>query len=658
MGSRSRISRRRVLGSIVGMAAVTVLAACSQQTPAAPTSAPSAPTSAAPSAPSAAATSAPAAAATSVPQPTVAAAQPTAASQPSPSAPAVSQAVQQLPRNQTLIMSLSDAVNQFSDPGLMNPFINGVTRNGWQFAYEPLYFYDMWWSEQTCGPQGLPCKEGEIPWLAESYSYNQDYTQITVKLRNGVEWSDGQPFTANDIVFTLKMLLDNVPKLTFSTEMKKWVKDVTAVDNLTAMITLTSANPRFFFNYFQWHSDLGFPIIPEHIFKGQDATTFTNFDLAKGWPIATGPWKLTLESPEQRFWDRRDDWWGAKTGFHPLPKMKRVTVLPNLADDKQLQLLTANQVDCTHGFQTAYTVPTVFQQNSKVIAWTTGNKAPYGALDVSTVTSISFNNSKPPFNDPDIRWAINHALDRNQIAQIGTHGLTSGTVLPFPPYGPLKQYYDSIQDILQKFPIDSLDLNKVTQLMQGKGYQKDQGGFWSKGGKRFSFILISPPPFFTDITPVIIEQLRKAGFDASFKSPANNATLIAQGDIDAFLGIPGGGVRDPFDTLSTFQSVYSAPTGTTAVRPYRWKNDQFDKAVDQMATTGSSDPKFMSLYHQAMELWIQELPMIPLVLRYIYITPNTTYWKTWPNEAYPYTLPSSWHRTSGLYINTLEPTGA
>lgn len=74
-----------------------------------------------------------------------------------------------------------------------------------------------------------------------------------------------------------------------------------------------------------------------------------------------------------------------------------------------------------------------------------------------------------------------------------------------------------------------------------------------------------------------------------------------------------------------------------------------------MGRTSANDPSFMGLYHQAMELWIPNLPMIPLIKRYIFITPNTTYWKNWPTEQYPYTLASSWQRTSGLFINTLEP---
>lgn len=647
MLSRHRYSRRAILGStgLIGLSAL--LAACGQPTPASPTSAP-----AATQAPSAAPTAAPTAAAAT--QPTAASA-PTATAAPAPTTAQSATAVQQVPRNQTLIMSLSDAVNQFADPQLMNPFMPGVTRNGWQFAFEPLYYYDMWYTDQVCGPQGLTCKDGEIPWQAESYAYSADYSQLTIKIRNGVEWSDGTPFTANDVAFTLTMLRDNAPKLNYSAEMKQWVKEAVAVDDHTAQVTLTAPNPRFFFNYFQWHSDLGIPIVPEHIFKGQDLTKFTNFDLGKGWPVVTGPWRLALESPDQRFWDRRDNWWATKTGFHPLPNMRRVTVLPNLTDDKQLELLAANEVDCTHGFQTAYTVPTALKQSPKLIAWTDGNKPPYGALDISTVTTLDFNASKPPFNDPDIRWAINHTLNRDQIAQVGAHGLTSKVMLPFPPYGPLKQYSDAVSDIMQKFPVDAFDLNKTAQIMQSKGYAKDQGGFWAKDGKRLSFILTTPPPFFSDVTPIIVEQLRKGGFDVAFKSPSNSGTLISSGNVDAFLDIPGGSVRDPYVTLSFLLSRYSAPTGQPAVRAYRWTNADYDKIVEELGTLPGSDPKFMNLYHQAMEIWLQNLPMIPLVLRYIYITPNTTYWKNWPNEKYPYTLPSSWHRTSGLFINTLQP---
>ncbi|HLZ26590.1 MAG TPA: ABC transporter substrate-binding protein [Chloroflexota bacterium] len=647
MTGKARISRRRAL-SILGVGGtVAVLSACSAGAPSA-------------SAPGTAATSsAPAAAPQGTPPRNTTAAATTAVGGPTAAAPqAAAGSATEVPRAQTLVLSLSDFVNQFPDVGVMNPFVIGATRNGWQFAFEPLYFYNMWHTDQVCGAPGVACKDGEIPWLAESYSYNADSTELTIKLRQGVTWSDGQPFTADDIVFTLNMLKSNAPKVQFSVDMQTWVKDVTALDPLTAKITLTSGNPRFLFDYFQWHSDIGVPIVPKHIWQGQDPATFTNDDVTKGWPIVTGPWKLTLENPQQRFWDRRDDWWGARTNFHPLPKMQRVTVLPNYMDDKQLELVTANEVDAAHGFQTAYTVPTALARNPKLIAWTADNQPPYGALDIATVTSLAFNCSRPPFDDPDIRWAVNHALNRDEIVAIGSHAIGGKTMLPFPKYGAFVPYWDAVNDLMQKFPIDAFDLNMTAQLMQSKGYAKNSDGFWAKGGDHFSIVLVATPPFFTDIAPVIVEQLRKGGFDTSFKSPSNASTLIPQGDIDAWFDIPGGSARDPYATLNFLHSRYAVATGQPAVRAYRWKNTDFDKLLEAMATTAPTDPKFAALYHQAMEIWFPNLPTIPLINRYIFITPNTTYWTNWPTDKNPYILPSSWHRTAGLFINTLQPVTA
>lgn len=627
-----KFTRRETLTGIAAVGGAALVSACSAPTPASPSRATSS-------------------AATPTTAPASANGPTSARSTATPATASSAASVSQVPRNQTLILSESDAVNQFADVNIMNPHMPGIARSGWHFAFEPLFLYNPYYTDKVCGPPGLPCKNGEIPYQAESYAYNQDFTELMIKLRPNVTWSDGQPFTANDVAFTINMLKDNAPKLNWSVDMHQWVKEAVALDQHTAKITLTGPNPRFMFEHFVFHEDIGVVIVPEHIFKGKDPTTFTNFDLSKGWPIVTGPWKLTLSAPEQKFWDRRDDWWGAKTGFHPLPKMKRVIDLPNFDDAKRIELLANNEVDATHDLQPANAL-VALQRNPKLEMWT--KESPYGCLDFWT-TGVFFNCSKPPFDDPDVRWAINHALNRDQIVQLGYHGAGQKTVLPFPAFQPLLPYFQSVSDIFQKYPVDSLDLNKSAQLMTSKGFKKDAGGFWSKDGKRLSMVIVLSPSFFLDITPIVVEQLRKAGFDASFKSPTNVGTLRATGQFDVAIDGTGGSVRDPYNTLSFFQSRYSAPTGQPATQYYRWKNTQFDDLVDQMSKVEPSDPKLMNLYHQAMEIWIRELPEIPLVQHYLYMPVNTTYWKGWPTAENPYIIPSNWHRTSTLFINTLEP---
>ena len=64
---------------------------------------------------------------------------------------------------------------------------------------------------------------------------------ITVKLHPGITWSDGQPFTSNDVKFTLEMLRDNSPDLNYSTVYKEWLKGVDTPDDLTAVVLKRNA---------------------------------------------------------------------------------------------------------------------------------------------------------------------------------------------------------------------------------------------------------------------------------------------------------------------------------------------------------------------------------------------------------------------------------
>jgi len=636
-----RVRRREFLGALGATAAAAILAACgNSQAIELPTKTPAA------SGQTGGATAATTGGAT-------AAAAPAMMAQASPAA--VPAGVPQVPRNQTLIMSVSDSVDQMNDAELHNPFLTNAQRTGWHFAFEPLYFYDSVWNDKVSAPPGLTGKAGEIPYQAESYQFNPDYTELTVKIRPNITWSDGQPFGSNDVVYTINMLRDNAPTLNFSFDIKNAVKDIVAVDPLTVKFTLNTSNPNFMLQYFQWVQDQGFPIVPEHIFKGQsDLKSFTNHDIAKGWPVVTGPWKLVFASPTQKIWDRRDDWWGAKTGFHPLPAPKRIIVLPRYEDPKLTQLLAAGEIDSSHNLQPADT-KTALARNPKIAVFTPDKKAPFGAIDGWT-NVLKINCAKPPYDDPEIRWALNYAMNRKQIIDVGFQGSGDYTVLPLPAYPVMKPYFDAVQDILQKYPIDAYDPKKTAEIMQRKGYTKDSEGFWTKDSKRFAFTIICAPGFFETFVPVIAQQLRQAGFDASFKFPTNAATLFATGDVEVFLDGQSASVRDPYLSMRQYHSRYALDLGQTALYYFRWKNADYDKIMDQMAALPPATSQYMDLWHKAMEIWIPNLPSLPTVQWYQTCPVNTAYWKGWPDANMPYTTPASWHRgATGLFLNTVQP---
>lgn len=318
--------------------------------------------------------------------------------------------LQHVPRERTLITDCVDqgtCSGQFQDYDAFNPYLPGkVSRTGYNFLYEPLYFYNAY-------------RDEIIPWIATGHEYNADYTEVTIKIRPGVEWSDGQPWTAHDVVFTINMLRDHAPELTFAVDMQTWVKTAEASDSLTAHIALTAPNPRFVFTYFTHNFDNGVPIVPRHIWEGQDPKSFANFDLAQGWPVVSGPYRLAHSVPEQRIWDRRDGWWATNIGFRQPPQVERLIYLPYMEEAKQVQNLATNAMDLCADMLPP-NIRTILEQNSNVTTWS-GQEPPYGYLDWWPL-SLGFNAQEPPYDEPAFRWAVNHAINREQLVEVGWQG--------------------------------------------------------------------------------------------------------------------------------------------------------------------------------------------------------------------------------------------
>lgn len=159
--------------------------------------------------------------------------------------------------------------------------------------------------------------------------------------------------------------------------------------------------------------------MPEHIWKAQDPTSFNNLDIAKGYPVSTGPWKIVLSTPQQRILDRNDDWWAAKAGFAKLPEVQRIIAIPGADETKIVQLAINNEIDMSIDLRPT-NIAAVAKQNPEISTWS-GSQAPYGYRDWWPI-SLGFNDLKEPFNDAEIRRAMNYCIDRRQLVQLGYRG--------------------------------------------------------------------------------------------------------------------------------------------------------------------------------------------------------------------------------------------
>jgi ABC-type transport system substrate-binding protein len=138
-----------------------------------------------------------------------------------------------VPRNQTLIFYGGYS----GTPSIFNPLSPSYNhQNGTAVLYEPCAYYH-------------PLSGSTILWLAESCQYNTDATELTITFRNGIKWSDGSTFTADDAVWTITTL-KNVGGLLNRGNIAEKVVSVTATDDRTIKITLNHTDWRFFMNVF------------------------------------------------------------------------------------------------------------------------------------------------------------------------------------------------------------------------------------------------------------------------------------------------------------------------------------------------------------------------------------------------------------------------
>lgn len=635
-----RLSRRVFLRSTTLLAAVSLVAAC----------APSAPSSPAKPAETKPAETKPAA------QPTAAAAKP-AESKPAetkpagdakPAAPAQAapgQAAQlaNIPRNRTLMYISGSSVQQgkFTEHEIWNPYAIGANHQGGSMLlYEPLAFYSAFANK-------------EHPWLAEGHQYSPDFKTLTIKLRSGINWSDGKPFSAEDVAYTFNTLRDLGPKVKWGVDVSQFLQEAKATDATTAVLTFKVPAPRFW-DFVVYKYDIGVYIVPKHIFDGQDWTSFRAFDPSKGLPVTTGPWEVKVVSPEQKILDRRPDWWAAKAGLTKLPRVERLVMTPFVGEQQLAQAVISNQADYTTSLQAA-TFPTVLAQNPKIITHS-GREKPYGYVDWWPI-SLYVNNTVKPFDDPDVRWALSYYMNRQQIVDVGWAGAGSLYPVTMPSYPGLRPYVDSIKDLLEKYPTLEYNVQKGDALLEKKGFKKGSDGIWvDPTGKPMKFEILGSNTF-AAVGPVVQELLKRAGIDATYIQPPDSDDRFFKGDYVAKLYGHGGSIKDPYLTLRLYQSATTAVPGAHLANFPKWTNKQYDAIVDEMAITAPDNtPKNMELYRKAMEIWLPEMPDIVLTEFYHRIPMNTTYWTGWPTNDNNYVNGAFWHLTHQLVLNNLDPT--
>jgi peptide/nickel transport system substrate-binding protein len=496
-------------------------------------------------------------------------------------------------------------------------------------------------------------------WLAEDWDYNDDFSEITMTLREGIEWSDGTPFTAEDVEFTFNIVRDHQNEVVHGAEIS-FLEEAIAEDDRTIRFVLNESNPRWWATTLTSNHGVTEQIFPKHIWDDKEFMEFTFYDEDEGWPIGTGPYQLTRTAPDQKVFDLRDTWWAAETGFKEMPQIERVIYIPNRDESLSAQMLITNEIDMSR-ILSVPTLEAVFAQNEEVITFT-GQDPPFGYLDWCPI-DLGFNNQEEPWNNREIRWAINYAIDRERLVNLAEAGAGVTALHQFTPYEWFEPFEEALEPLYEEYGLDTTDHpDRVEELMEGLGYEMNGQGLWEDENGDTLQMNIHVPEYLQAYGPPLTQMLRDGGFDAQFDMSPGLASEVQTGDHPVYLGCKGpSGVRgmDPYYMLSLYTAQYVRPTGQPAPvgsALARWENEEFDGIVRQMDTLDVDDPETMDLFTQAMEIWIRELPQIfiaQLIIRY----PMTThYWEGWPDENDVYGFPHTWQHEFLKTIVNLRPT--
>jgi len=542
---------------------------------------------------------------------------------------ALAQTLPDVPRDRTLISQGWDFYNQVPSPANFSPYAGVLLhqRNSLHYTVNEMLFYTNHNDNKI------------IPWQANSFEYNRDFTEITIKLHDNVVWSDGQPFTSEDVVFTLGMLRAAAPDIILSSAIKEWVASETAPDKLTVKIKLNKPGPRWVSDFLATGQAARFVVVPKHIWKDQNPRTFGFFDLAKGWPVGTGPYKLVKADSGSLIFDRRSTWWavGEKLAS-AMPAPERVIYRPASVEALP-QLFSNNEIDVGRNLSVG-SFEAAKARNPRLQSWNTAGPV-WGSPNGCTMRLV-FNNQKAPFNVTEVRQAINSALNRDQLVNLAFEGSMPKASAPFSSYGTLKAYTAQMQDVIGAAAVDKQDLRKTETLLNAKGYKKGPDGKWRQpDGQPWSLTILTPPG--DALGPVLARQLQAAGIDTVFRNMQDAAywDAVSTGNFESAVSFHCGSLYDPWQTLEHMHTKYvAAPDAKQSnIRALtRYSNPELTALLNKMEASRPSpqDPEYMKLVKDATRIVLTELPQLTLAEEVQVVVFNSNYWTGYPSAQAPY----------------------
>ncbi|MDR1420472.1 MAG: ABC transporter substrate-binding protein [Treponema sp.] len=597
-----------------------------------------------------------------------------------------------VPRNQTIILENPDG--RITPADNFNRWAPGF--RGAATGFQQLALDTLWYIDPDAGLNGV----WENALASEKPVYNRDFTQMTVKLRRGIFWSDGVEFTADDLVYTVETHM-KTPGLNYNGQFNESVASIAKSDNYTVVFNLKSPNSRFH-AYFTVRWDACY-IMPKHIFEKQSDVLAFTFNP----PVSLGPYTLKSFDPQGNWflWEKRSDWQRTT-----LALMGSLAQSPQYAmyihagtSDVKVMSQQNHQIDVIHDIAPEGVIA-LARSNPTTKTWFPG--FPWGHPD-PTLPAIVFNHEKRGLDDRNVRWALTLSIDITRLAIASYRGAMTVSALAIPPTGMYPSiYFEPLESWLQNYTLDlgdgtsikpynpnaaleiatearkslgdmvptntadikkyigagwwKRDLAAAEKLMKRAGLRRNARNMWEfNDGTPFRINLLAN----TDLEPsmnraaaMVVECWREFGVDATMEVSTDRWTLARQGNFEASFMWDietWGGHPDLFYFLGTFHSSLYRPSGQLAAgRNYsRWRNPKLDTIVDSIRQLDFDDPKVIELGKDYVRLAVDDMNEIPICSYNVFTCMDEYYWTGYPTINDPYTDPvPNWGNSRYMYV--------
>lgn len=453
-----------------------------------------------------------------------------------------------------------------------------------------------------------------VPWLATEFAWASE-TTLVFTVREGVTWSDGEPFTAEDIAFTL----NQKKEFPGADDIGLWnetfgapAESVTAEGSTVTIEFSGLAAAKF-------DSLITAKIFPQHVWgEVGDPVEYVDEE-----PVGTGPFTVGSYNGRQLVLARREDYWQAdKIAVQEL-------VLEGNYDATNAALkLAAGDLDAYWG-----EIPNPEQAfASKDPELNHFWYAPAGS------TVLTFNLTKAPFDDAAFREAVSQGIDKDEISAKATYGVmapASQTGLKLPYAENLLPEAYAGQDTVIPF-----DTAKAEEMLDAAGYAKGADGFRTlPDGTAFApkFMVQAGWIDYQAAADVVVRNLQAMGINASVQTSPPEAVdqHKKDGEFDLLLEYLHGGCEVARNLGSKLSSDQVPTEDTVFANVGRWIDPETDEIVAELS--GETDPDAQKeLTGQLVEVMMTQFPVTPLFYapaRMIYRTEKA---EGWPSEEDPY----------------------